>query len=468
MTYEPPTALPRDLLSDNDLQHALRDHDFGTVFRIARERAGISYSKIAAECDIKPERVGTLARGQGRITTFGKVAQISDALRVPGYLVGLAPRLWEADSAPAGTSRAENGPQNVRRRTLLQAATSTGLAAALPSLHRPDAPQRITETYVERLRERTARLRRLDEVLGGGDTYRVYLGEVQHTKGLLRQGSFTVEARIRLTALLAEQAQQAGWAAFDGGRTPDAVALYEESRTAARDADDPDLYGNSLAFLAYKTLADDRRTAVAFAEDSCATITARTPSSVRALLYERLAWACAVDGRAASTEEALTAARRALDHAPDGEPQPDWAVWVDHTELDIMTGRCWTELGRPLRAVPVLTDALSRFTDEHARDKALYLSWLADAYLAAGEVEQAAETTGRALQLATGVASIRPRQRLTPLLDRLRPYAHTSQVRDLLNHVADQAPSTESLIHRKHRSAPMETGTAHSSGLSHG
>ncbi|WP_326697902.1 hypothetical protein OG909_11500 [Streptomyces sp. NBC_01754] len=184
----------------------------------------------------------------------------------------------------------------------------------------------------------------------------------------------------RLTALLAEQAQQAGWAAFDGGRTRDAVDLYDESRAAAQDAQDPDLYGNSLAFLAYKTLADDRRTAVAFAQDSCATITTRTPSTVCALLYERLAWACAVDGRPAGTERALTSARQALEDAQEGEPQPDWSVWVDHTELDIMTGRRWTELRRPLRAVPVLTEALCRFSDGHARDKALYLSWLADAY----------------------------------------------------------------------------------------
>jgi hypothetical protein len=34
------------------------------------------------------------------------------------------------------------------------------------------------------LRRRIARLRRLDQVLGGGDTYRVYLGEYQATKYL--------------------------------------------------------------------------------------------------------------------------------------------------------------------------------------------------------------------------------------------------------------------------------------------
>ncbi|MEV6164385.1 helix-turn-helix transcriptional regulator [Streptomyces sp. NPDC052052] len=436
MIYQPSTALPRDLLDDEGMHRALTGHDFGAVFRIARERAGISYSKLATECDIKPDRVGTLARGQGRITSFEKIAQIADALRVPGRLLGLAPRPWEANDAPAGTASTKNGP-HLRRRTVLQAATSTGLAAALPALHRPDQPRRVTDAYIDRLHERTTRLRRLDDILGGGDTYRTYLGEVQYTKGLLQRASFTDDARRRLTALLAEQAQQAGWAAFDGGRTKDAGSLYEESRDFARTAQDSDLYANSLAFLAYKTLADNRRTAVALAEDSCATITVRTPSSVRALLYERLAWVCAVDNQPTDTERALDAAREALDGAQDGEPQPDWSAWVDRTELDIMTGRCWTELRRPLRAVPVLTDALDRYSDDHARDKALYLSWLADAYLTAGEVEQAAEKAGRALELASGVASVRPRQRIDPLLTKLRPHAALGTVRDILERAAD-------------------------------
>ena len=53
-----------------------------------------------------------------------------------------------------------------------------------------------------------------------------------------------------------------------------------------------------------------------------------------------------------------------------------------------------------MRAVPVLESALARYDDSHARDKALYLSWLADAYLDAGEVERAAAVTSHALASA--------------------------------------------------------------------
>ncbi|MEW2612084.1 helix-turn-helix domain-containing protein [Streptomyces sp. NPDC047880] len=151
MIHQPPTALPRELLTDEEMRRALEAHDFGTVFRLARSRAGISYSRIAAECDIKPDRVGTLAKGQGKITTIDKVRQIADALRVPGDMVGLAPRPWETGEHLAPTYDPQIGVTSVRRRTVLQAATSTGLAAALPALTKPPAPRHLSNSDVERL-----------------------------------------------------------------------------------------------------------------------------------------------------------------------------------------------------------------------------------------------------------------------------------------------------------------------------
>jgi hypothetical protein len=406
------------------MRAAITAHDFGTVFRLARTHAGISYSKIAAESDIKPERVGTLARGHGSVTTFGKIAVIADALRIPGHMLGLASRPWEL-STPA-----ENRT-DVERRQFLQATSGAGLAVGLPDLVNLNFGQRLGNDAPERLRQRTARLRRLDNVLGGGDTYRVYLGEYQKTKALLRTSTYTEETRRGLLSVLAEQSQQAGWAAFDGGREADATGLYRDSHRAATEAGDTNLACNALAFLAYQTVAGDRQAGVGIASRSCETVGSDAPSGVRALLHERKAWACAVAGLATETERALHDARAALDSVSAG-PQPDWAAWVDNTELQIMSGRCWAELGRPLRAVPELEEALARYDDSHARDKALYLSWLADAYLSAGEVEQAASVVGRALDLTEGVASVRPRHRLVPLLKRLGSHRNMPAVASVL------------------------------------
>jgi hypothetical protein len=103
-------------------------------------------------------------------------------------------------------------------------------------------------------------------------------------------------------------------------------------------------------------------------------------------------------------------------------PEPDYVFWVDELEVDIMTGRCLAELHDHVHAVPVLEDALGRYDDTHSRDKALYLTWLAAAHLDANDPEQAAAVVNRALDLAAGVGSVRPGDRLRGILRRLAHY----------------------------------------------
>lgn len=421
VAHIPAAALPAHVLERPDMRDAIARHDFGAVFSLARKWAGISYSKIAEGCGIKPERVGILARGEGSVTSYEKIARIADAMLIPGHMLGLAPRIWE--SVPRGIAASEtaispqwNGDESVFRRDFLKSsAVGVATALGLPTLDVEAGKRRIGAELPTAIRQRTARLRRLDDVLGGGDTYRLYLAEFESTKALLRHGSYTESVGRDLLSVLAEQAQQAGWAAFDSGDHERAIRLYDTSHAAAQDAGDTSLSGNALAFLAYQRIGTDPAAAVRLATASCETAGQELPGSVGALLNERRAWAHAVAGDSAEAERALDLARAAL--ATDtGAPQPDWSAWVDDNELKIMAGRCWTELRRPLRAVPILRDVLAGFDDAHARDKALYLSWLAESYLTAGEVEESAAVAGRVLDLSAGVASVRPRQQIAGVL----------------------------------------------------
>lgn len=88
----------------------------------------------------------------------------------------------------------------------------------------------------------------------------------------------------------------------------------------------------------------------------------------------------------------------------------------------------WAELHRPLRAIPALEGALARYDDTRARDKALYMSWLASAYLDAGEIEHATAITARVFDLSEGLASIRPMARTCLLAKRLEPHRSRAPV----------------------------------------
>ena len=125
---------------------------------------------------------------------------------------------------------------------------------------------------------------------------------------------------------------------------------------------------------------------------------------------------------------------------PDSEPVPDWAAWVDHAELQIMAGRCLTRTGQPLQAIAILRGALDQFDETQARDKALYMSWLAEAYLDAGEIDAAAKTAGQVLALSADVASVRPAERLSSVLRRLSRHPATASVADLLDRIPRTTP----------------------------
>ncbi|MEU0551125.1 helix-turn-helix transcriptional regulator [Micromonospora sp. NPDC005979] len=343
----------------------------------------------------------------GRKAPTAHVAQrVDDALNADGDLVALAAR-------PA-----------IRRREFVAAA---GLAAALPQALLSHG-RYVSPGTTARLAERTARLRRLDNFLGGADTRHLYAAEVDSTTRLLKNGSYSESVGRQLLAILAEQAQLAGWAAFDAGRHAEADRLYRASLAAARDAAAHALAGNAYAFLAYQQLALGHP-AVETATAACDAAASATPT-VRALLHLRTAWAHAVAGNADAADQHLGQGTTCLTEQ-DSRPEPDWVYWVDHVEGEIMSGRCWTVLHRPMRAIPVLEGALANFDDTHSRDKSLYLSWLADAYLDANEVEQACTTAAVAVRLAGGVGSVRPAQRLNSFLGRLAPHGSMTCVIEL-------------------------------------
>ncbi|WP_218917332.1 twin-arginine translocation signal domain-containing protein [Luteipulveratus mongoliensis] len=418
------------------MRDALARHDFGQVFAISRKWAGISYSKTGAACGIKPERVGTLARGLGAITSFEKIVQIADALLIPGHMVGLAPRAWEnvLQSTANGEAPAIpmlDGDECVFRRDFIKSGAVLG-ASVVVGGPAGSGIRRIGSDVPARLRQRTARLRRLDNVLGGGDTFRIYLAEYRATKKKINEGTYSEATGRSLISVLAEQAQQAGWAAFDAGEQDKAVRLYQASQVAAEAAGESLLVGNALAFLAYEQIQSDPREAVRLATASCEAAGAAAVGSAGALLHERRAWTHAVAGNACEAERALDTARSV--HASEsGEPDPDWSTWVDETELQIMAGRCWTELRRPLRAVPILESVLETFDDAYARDKALYTSWLADSYLSAGEVEESAAAANRVLDLSAGVASVRPRRQLARVIQNLAEHSEIGAVSQVLD-----------------------------------
>ena len=105
---------------------------------------------------------------------------------------------------------------------------------------------------------------------------------------------------------------------------------------------------------------------------------------VRALLLERVAWASARSRDYSSTRRVLAAVDDVYEDRSSGVAEPDCVYWLDRREIDVMAARCLIELGSPRAAAPLLARAIDSYDINHAREVALYLSWLAEAYARAG------------------------------------------------------------------------------------
>jgi hypothetical protein len=138
------------------------------------------------------------------------------------------------------------------------------------------------------LRANLARLRELDNHLGGTDTLPLYEPEVERIATLVRSGTFSATTRQDLQLVLAEYAQQTGWAAFDAGLQAKVRQHFETSFEIAKDARSTELAGNALALRSYQLLSAGT-IAPELTDRSLATITTETHPAVRARCYSNAA-----------------------------------------------------------------------------------------------------------------------------------------------------------------------------------
>ncbi|WP_327387998.1 helix-turn-helix domain-containing protein [Streptomyces sp. NBC_01207] len=406
----------------------------GPLLRRLRMASGRTQEELAADVSTRqgyPLEQGPVSRWETheRLPDPASRALLSAEFGVPEEELRRAVTLARRLRRQAKKDETDQENDVFDRRGFMTASAGAGIAVIQPS-SLLSSGRRIGADVPKQLSHRTARLRRLDDFVGGGDTYQMYVKELEDTTRLADEGVYSEATGRGLRGIIAEQAQLAGWAPYDAGNYEGARGHYMTALAASRTAEDTALEGNSLAFLAYLEWTVGG-SGIRFATAAYEVLGARTAPVVRALLADRLAWQHATSGNHREADYALGIAEEAI-HEHSNEPGPDWAYWVDSDEIAIMTGRCWAELHRPLRAIPALEDALARYDDTRARDKALYLSWLAAAYLDAGEVEHSAAITARVFDLSEGLASIRPMARARLMVKRLEPHRSLAPVGALL------------------------------------
>ncbi|MET7289610.1 helix-turn-helix domain-containing protein [Streptomyces sp. NPDC005573] len=340
---------------------------------------------------------------------------LAQVLEVPREMLEMAKAVQPAESAPRVRSVADFLPEGD---PLAPLRARTG--------------RRIGAGQVVDLAQRVHGLRLADDVVYGKDLIGPALRELQAAVKLYREGTHTEEVGRELLRAIGELAQIAGWVASDAGEHAEAERIYRLGMSAAQAAGDGVLSGNVAGSLAYQWSNTGRTAeAVGLARAALEGAGPHAPAKARALYLDRVAWAHTRAGQDRPAMTALGEAAEALSEDSAGTESPSYLYWMDAGELQVMEARVYTELRRPLRAVPLLTDVLGRYDASHARELALYLSWLAVAYADANEPEAAAGTASRMLALGQS-GSERTAERRRIVLDRLRAYRDVPEVAELL------------------------------------
>ncbi|MGH3328396.1 MAG: helix-turn-helix domain-containing protein [Streptomycetales bacterium] len=415
--------------------------DFGEQMRRLMADKGVSLGELARRTHYTKSYLSKVMNGH-KPAPRELAEHVDAALQAGGQLVALAPvraardlpglcsNGWTRQDTAAFSALITEGAIRVDADNALRI-THEWLVTDPPQLVEMRSGRRIGAGLVANIAARSAELRQLDDYVGGGDLAETVDRELDATLALLADAAYPEALGRRLLVAVGELAQVAGWVLSDAGMHRAAAARYLAGVRAAHAAGHAPLAANLLSSLAYQMAnVGHPREAVLLARSAYRGAERVATPRTRALLLDRVAWAHAKAGDAGDAERALGGADEEYANVRPGDEDPDWVYWVDRDELDVMAGRCLTELRRPLKAEPVLRSVLTRYDASRARETGLYLTWLADSYLHANEIEQACATAAQALALSATVNSARIRSRVATVREHMQPYQDSQAVQE--------------------------------------
>ncbi len=475
-----PGLLAPDVLDRADVRAALIEHDFAAVFTLIKKWGGLSQNRIASACQLTPGKVSTIISGSQRVTSFEVVCRIADGLRIPGALLGLAPRPWECNANPAPLTPDAPGDRPdtdeipwrpdatvdlathltrsdlvMDRRALTRAlagAAVTG-AALLDSLEGwlvPAAtaqgqrrPGRLGIREVEELETTAKAFRQWDHQYGGGLRRKAVLGQLAEVSGALDENQAPAVA-TRLYRVMAQLAGTAATMAWDSGLHRRAQDYYRLALRAAHAGGDVVFGANILAGMArqmlYRDRADDALQLIHLAQEGARDVIG---PRARAMLHTREAWAYAAQGRIVGFNRATAKAAEDLAAASADSDEPYWIAYFDEAELAGVTGGRLLDLARvdPRRhaahAADKIRTALATRGPEAGRSHALDRIGLAECAFLAGDIQGAAAETTLAVQAARGTQSGRVRTQLGQLYPYTVGHSASRPVREARDSIRD-------------------------------
>ncbi|BCJ76971.1 hypothetical protein CS0771_65150 [Catellatospora sp. IY07-71] len=329
--------------------------------------------------------------------------------------------------------------EDVQRRNMLRAVGFSATAFMSPAMRwlvspmdehpSGDGDRLIGEPDIEMVKRITATYRTLDNQFGGGHVRESVVRFLDGEVAAMLRGRYNASTGQALFSAAAEATQLAGWASYDIGMNGLAQRYMIQALRLAYGAGDRALGAEILAAMSHQAAylrASSHAVDLARAAGRVAAEAGIMAIEAESAVLE--AQGHASGGDEAACAKALDRAERAFDKA-DRTRAPQWIGYFDESYLAAKFGHCFATLGRGDLAQRFAERSLDMDGRHYARGKQFNLALLATAHAQAGDLEQASAVGMQAVDAAEGLDSMRARDYLGELSDRLGKHVGLPAVR---------------------------------------
>jgi tetratricopeptide (TPR) repeat protein len=289
-------------------------------------------------------------------------------------------------------------------------------------------PSRVDTKTIEHIEAVLWRCRQQDYALGPQAALDTVLAQRNLARILVADCSESL--RPRMLAAQSEASRQAGWLSFDLKHFDDAGYYYEDARALAHEAHNVGLGAFVLCEMSHLATEQGRpRIGIDHAVAAQQWANRTDDLRLRAYTADVAARAYAADRQQSACLTALDTAHSAIIAAP--EKIPGYGPTYDEAIHIAIRGGCHLTLGEPDYAISCAQQSLKTLDQAYARDKAMTIVDLGEAYALRKEIDEAARLLGDAGEIACRNSSARLLERLKQSRADLQPWAHTTAVRQL-------------------------------------
>jgi len=330
----------------------------------------------------------------------------------------------------------------MNRRELLQlfgwAATAIAVSPAMSGLDTEEqerlaqaiiSPSRVDTRVIDHLATILRDCKAQDDVLGPRAVLHTVLSQRQLARYLLTE--CPAPLRPRLLAVYSGMSSSAGDYFFDLNDLESARYYYGQARAAAHEAGNTELSIYALCSMSYATSSQGKAHAGIDLAAAAQSLASKTDDPLlRVCAAERAGTAYAVDGQYKPCLTEFNKAQEGMLSAKDA-PADSPAYYYHEGLLASHQSECLLLLEKPKEAAVSASTGLTVFNKSYVDGYALCTLHLGNAYLQAGEIDEAAWVIGNAANLAAQNRQARLVKELRTSRAWMQPWQGTRAIREL-------------------------------------